>query len=53
MTEQKKCKICAKTDSPKWIERKNIAGEVAHFCCGKCYQEYKKQAAEVGICEFC
>ncbi len=53
MSEEKSCKICGKKDSPKWIERKNLMGKVANFCGAKCYQEYKKQASETGVCEFC
>jgi hypothetical protein len=53
MPEEKKCKECGKSDSPKWIERQNIAGMKAYFCGPKCYQEYRKKGAATGVCEFC
>ncbi|MBI5046455.1 hypothetical protein HZC07_01865 [Candidatus Micrarchaeota archaeon] len=53
MTDNKVCKICGGTSSTKWIERKNIAGQVANFCSKKCYEDYKKKGAETGVCEFC
>lgn len=53
MAEEKKCMVCGKTESKRWIERQNIAGIKAYFCSPKCFQEYKKKGAETGICEFC
>ncbi|MGV8085169.1 MAG: hypothetical protein ACP5N9_02855 [Candidatus Bilamarchaeum sp.] len=53
MSEEKKCNVCGKTDSPKWIERKNLMGKKAYFCTAKCYSDYKAKSAETGVCEFC
>ncbi len=50
---EKKCLVCGKTESKKWIERTNIVGQKAYFCSAKCFQEYKKKGEESGVCEFC
>lgn len=49
----RKCIVCGTTESAKWIERQNIAGQKAYFCTPGCYQEYKKKGEETGVCEFC
>jgi YHS domain-containing protein len=53
MGDEKKCLICNTTESKNWIERQNIAGQKAYFCTPEHYSEYKKKAAETGVCEFC
>lgn len=53
MSEEKKCKVCGKSESKKWIERQNIACIKAYFCSPACYQDYKKKASASGVCEFC
>ena len=53
MTEEKKCLVCGTTKSDDWIERQNIAGVKAYFCGPEHYQQYKKEAAKTGVCEFC
>ena len=53
MAEEKKCLVCGTTESKKWIERQNIAGQKAYFCTPEHYAEYKKKASESGVCEFC
>ncbi|MFN7990966.1 MAG: hypothetical protein U0R44_02290 [Candidatus Micrarchaeia archaeon] len=53
MADAKKCEVCGTTNSKKWIEKENIAGQKAFFCSPAHYADYKKKGEESGVCEFC
>jgi len=53
MTDQKKCHVCGKNESKKWIERQNTVGIKAYFCSKECYLGYRKKSEASGVCEFC
>ena len=53
MADQKKCTTCGITNSKKWIEKENIAGQKAYFCTKQHYEDYKKKGEDSGVCEFC
>lgn len=53
MSEEKRCMKCGAKESAKWIERQNIVGKKAYFCSKEHFLQYKKDASEKGVCEFC